>query len=335
MARVTLIQVVWNSMKFIPSVFQAALDQTYKDTEFVAIISGNNDKGKEYIAEHFPQVKIIDPGYNIGFSKGHNVYFEQSDSEFFQLVNPDMIMKPTYVEEMLKAFDDPKVGAATGKLLRYNFEKMEPTNIIDTTGVIAYKTGRAKDRGQHEVDRGQYDNKINLIAVSGAGPMYRKSAVEDVKYKRADGSYEYFDADFHSYWEDVDLGWRMVNAGWKCVFVPKALAYHGRQAGSSPGGYKKFFAFVKFHKKFSPWIRQLNYKNHIYLFVKNSPKWYWKFFIRELFMFAYVLVFETSTLKIVPTMVKQLPAILRKRKYIAEHRKISVAEMETLFTKHS
>ncbi len=333
MSRVTLIQVVYNSRKFIQPVFTAALAQTYKDIEFVAVIAGNDDQSKEYIAEHFPEVKIIDPGYNIGFSRGHNEYFAESNSEFFQLVNPDLIMTPTYVEEMLKVFEeDPKIGAATGKLLRYDFENNKPLNIIDTTGVVYSKSGRGRDRGQHEVDQGQYDNQLAVIAVSGAGPMCRKAALEEVKFKREDGRYEYFDEDFHSYWEDVDLGFRMTNAGWKCVFAPKAVAYHGRAAGSSPGGYKKFFSFLKFHKAINPRVRMLNYKNHIFLYLKNTPWFYPQFFIRELAMHAYILLFETSTFKALPELLRQLPLMWRKRKVVARARKISKSELARLFT---
>ncbi len=332
MPRVTLIQVVYNSRKFIEPVFTAALNQTYKDTEFVAVIAANDDGGKELIAEKFPQVKIIDPGYNIGFSRGHNEYFAQSESEFFQLVNPDLIMEPTYVEEMLKAFADPQVGAATGKLLRYDFENNKPLNIIDTTGVVYTKSGRGRDRGQHEIDQGQYDNQTTVIAVSGAGPMYRKAALEDVKFKREDGRFEYFDEEFHSYWEDVDLGMRLTNAGWKCLYVPKAVAYHGRAAGSSPGGYKKVLSFIRFHSKINPRVRRLNYKNHIFLFLKNAPYLYPQFFIREFFYNIYTLIFETSTLKVLPELFRQLPHMWRKRKIIAKNRKIPASEMTKLFS---
>jgi GT2 family glycosyltransferase len=237
MARVTLIQVYYNHRRFIDKVFPAALNQTYTDTEFIVVIAGNEDGGKEYIAEKYPQARIIDPGYNIGFAKGHNELFKTIDSEFFQLVNPDLILQPDYVEKMLAAFNDPKVGAATGKLLQYNFNEDKSTNIIDTTGVILYKTGRGRDRGQHEVDRGQYDHHRKVIAVSGAGPMYRKAALEAVKYVREDGVVEYFDQDFHTYWEDVDLALRMTNAGYDCWFVPGAVGYHGRGVASTNGGY--------------------------------------------------------------------------------------------------
>lgn len=332
MSKVALVQVPYNTQRFMPIVYPPLFQQTYADIEVTTVFSGNEDKGIEYLQEHFPQVKIINPGYNIGFAKGHNDMFASIDADFFQLINPDLVITPNFVEEMLKPFADPKVGAVSGKILRYDFEKNQPTNQIDTTGVVIARSGRGRDRGQHEIDQGQYDDQTDLIAASGAAVMYRKAALEDVKYHRPDGRIEYFDEDMHSYWEDVDLAWRMVNSGWKIKYNPQAVAFHGRAAGSSSGGYKKVFSFISHHKKISPWIRQLNYKNHIFLFLKNSPRWYWQFFVRELAYQIYVLIFETSTLKILPTLFKQLPRMWAKRKYIQQHRKIAVAEIERLLT---
>src|SRR3984957_5842066 len=121
MSKVTIVQVVYNNRRFIEPVFSAIFKQTYKDFNVVAVISGNADGGKELLQEKFPQVEIIDPGYNIGFAAGHNLVFEKYNSEFFQLVNPDLIMESNYLEEMVKVFENPKVGAATGKL--YQIER--------------------------------------------------------------------------------------------------------------------------------------------------------------------------------------------------------------------
>lgn len=316
MPKITVVQVIYNNRRFIEPVFSAIFRQTFKDFNVVAVISGNEDGGKELLMEKFPQVEIIDPGYNIGFAAGHDLVFQKYNPEFFQLVNPDLILENDYIEEMLKAFADEKVGAATGKLYQAdrddisgNTIKPRLEKILDTTGVIIRKSGRARDRGQHEVDREQYDNQINVQAVSGAGPVFRKTALEAVKQ---DG--QYFDEDFHSYWEDVDLSWRMQNAGWKNIFVPAAVGYHGRGAAASKHGYFDVVGFIKHHKTISPRIKQLNYKNHILMYIKNSPYLYPQFFIREFFMFCYILVFETSTLKVLPQMLKLLPKMWKKRK---------------------
>jgi GT2 family glycosyltransferase len=332
MKKVLLVQMVWDGLKYIPKSFDAMINQTYPNIEILAVINGNKDGGKEYIEKHYPQVKIIDPGENLRFVRGHNLVFSNLDADLVQLVNQDLILEPTYVEQMVKVFEDEKVGAANGKIYQYDFSTNQKSNKLDTTGVTISKTGRGRSRGQNEVDSGQFDNQKDLIAVDGAACMYSKQALESVKYLRPDGTYEYFDVDFEMYWEDVDLSWRMVNAGWKCKFVPEAIGYHGRSAGSSEGGYKKVWAFIKHHRNFPDWILQFNYKNHIFLLIKNSPKFFWQMFAREFFYQAYVLIIETRTLKILPTLFKQLPLMWKKRKYIEEHRKISTEEMEKLFS---
>jgi GT2 family glycosyltransferase len=264
MPKVVIIQQVYKSRDYVERVYNAMLAQTFKDIKIVSQIVDDTGGSKEFIKTNYPEVEILVPGYNIGFAKGHNEIFERESPDFFQLVNPDLIMSPNYIEEMLKMFDDPKVGAVTGKLLRYDFIADKATNKIDTTGVVITKAGNAKDRGQNQEDYGQYNKQTQVLAVSGAGPMYRRTALEAVKYKG-----QYFDEDFHSYYEDVDLGWRMSNAGWKCMFQPTAVAFHGRAVSSSPGGYKKFFSFLKHRKKISPWIKQLSFKNNFFLYLKN------------------------------------------------------------------
>lgn len=322
MAKVILIQQVFNSRKWMELVYPAMATQTFKDVEIIAQIVIDDGGCKEYIQKNFPQIKILEPGYNIGFARGHNEIFASTDAEYYQLVNPDLILEPNYVEEMVKAFEsDPKLGCATGKLLQYKFDTKEKTKNFDTTGVLMSRNGRARDRGQYETDNGQYDDQKEIVGVSGAGPMYRRAALEEIKYKRDDGRFEYFDEDFHSYWEDTDLSLAVLNMGWNCRFVPSAVGYHGRTAASSEKGYKDVAAFVKHHKNFSKWVKQLNYKNHLFVVVKNFPRFYWKFFVREFFMLGYIVVFETATLKILPTLFKQLPLMWRKRRWIQQHRK--------------
>lgn len=322
MAKVTLIQQVFRSKKWMELVYPAMVNQTFTDVEIIAQIVEDDGGCEEYIRSNFPHIRILKPGYNIGFSRGHNEIFAECTSEYVQLVNPDLVLEPTYVEEMVRAMDaHTHVGAATGKLLQYIYDTKGKTKIIDTTGIIMSRNGRARDRGQHETDTGQYDSTTEIVGVSGAGPMYRMAALDSIKYQRADGRYEYFDEDFHSYWEDTDLSLHLQNQGWQCMFVPAAVGYHGRTAGSSEKGYKDVNAFVKHHKNFSSWVKQLNYKNHQFVLYKNFPSLSWKFFVREFFMLGYIVVFEISTLKILPTFFKQLPIMFRKRKWITQHRK--------------
>ncbi|MEJ0020992.1 MAG: glycosyltransferase family 2 protein [Candidatus Doudnabacteria bacterium] len=308
--KVSIITLPFRKTYLIPPVYDAIFAQTHKDLEVIAVINDPADGSKEVLQRDYPKVKIIEPGANLFFDKGVNLGVRNSTGEFIQLVNDDLLLEPNYIEEMLKAFADSKVAAASGKLLRYNFETKERSKIIDTTGIIMSASGRARDRGQLQEDRGQFDDQKDVFGVSGAGPMYRRSALEKVKFEQ-----EYFDEDFVMYWEDVDLSWRFNNAGFKNVYVPTAVAYHGRTAGQAEGGYLHILKFIKHHQKLSPQILRWNYKNHILMYIKNAKHiWHPAFVGREIAMLGYILVFEPGTLKVLPELFRQIPKIWAKRK---------------------
>jgi GT2 family glycosyltransferase len=308
MSKVSVIVVVYNSRKFLPQVFEAIFNQSHSDIEVFAVLNKSTDGSKEFIQTHFPRTVLIEPGTNTGFAGGNNLAIRQSVGEFIQLVNPDLIMSKNYIEQLLPAFNDPKLAAAVGKLLRYDFDSNQSLDIIDSAGVTMQSSGRARDRGQLERDRGQYNSAQQVFGVTGAAPMYRKSALEEVAFQG-----EYFDEDFLAYWEDVDLSWRLNNAGYKNWYQPQAVAYHGRGAGQAKGGYLHFLHFIKHHSKISPAIRRLNYKNHILMYLKNAKSIHPMFVLRELVMLVYIIIFETSTLTVLPQLWRQLPAMRQKR----------------------
>lgn len=313
--KVSVILVIYEGKKYIRAVFDAIFAQTHKDLEVIAVINKSTDGGKEEIRQNYPQVKLIDQGRNMGFAEGNNVGIKAATGEFIQLVNQDLILEPNYIEEALRAFADEKVAAVTGKIFRYDFEKQQKTKVIDTTGVLMSKSGRGRDRGQNEIDHGQYDDQPEVFGVSGAAAMYRKAALEKVKYRD-----EYFDENFFMYWEDVDLSWRFNNAGFKNIFVSTAVGYHGRTAGQSEGGYLHLLKFIKHHGKLTKQVKRWNYKNHILMYIKNTPYIHPLFILREIIMFGYILVFETTTLGVVPELFRELAAILKKRR--AAYRRI-------------
>jgi len=306
--KVSVIFVIYEAKKYIKPAFDSVLAQTHKDLEVIAVINKSTDGSREEIALNYPSVKIIEPSENLYFAKGNNVAIHAASGEYIQLVNQDVILEPNYIEQMLIAFNDPQVAAVTGKILRYDFDNNQKTSIVDTLGISLSNSGRARDIGQLQEDRGQFENPQTVFGVSGAVPMYRKSALEAVRYNQ-----EYFDEDFGSYWEDADLSWRLNNAGFKNVYAPKAVAYHGRTAGQSKGGYLHLLKFIKHHSKLSKQVLQWNYKNHILMYLKNTNFIHPSFVLREIVMFGYILIFETSTLKVLPELFRQIPIILKKR----------------------
>ena len=224
--RVSIIIPCWNSGKWVEKCFSSIRQQTYKDMELIVVDNASTDRSKEIIRASFPDLKpkIIENPANFGFAKAMNQGITASKGEFIFALNMDVELEPNYITELMKAFDDPKVGSATGKLYRPP-EMFEGKRVIDTTGHVFLASRSIYNRGALEEDHGQYDDKKELFGVCAAAALYRRAMLEDVKMGN-----EYFDEDYFAYYEDVDLDWRAINAGWKSVFVPEAVGYHAKRA---------------------------------------------------------------------------------------------------------
>lgn len=315
----------WNHREIIGKAIGSVRNQTYHDFELVYTDNASSDGSVDFVREKFPEVKIIANRENLGYAGGHNLFFAKSQSDFVMVLNPDVVLEKNFLTEALKGFDNPQVAAVTGKMLRppshSTLSKERKGAVLDGTGIEVSRGRRAKERGQNEEDRGQYDGKPDVFGVSGTAAIYRREALEKIKIPNSEGGFEYFDDDFFAYFEDFDLSWRLRIRGYKCRYVPKAVLYHERMAGSSPGGYKKIFSFIRHHHKLSSKVKKWNWKNHLFCIIKNDFGWelvrdFPFIFTRELAMFLFILIFETKTLSVLPQFFRELPKIIKKRGYI-------------------
>ena len=154
---------------------------------------------------------------NYGFAPGNNIAIKytikKDNPDYILLLNNDTIVDPDFLTEMVKVGSDDKIGMVGGKLLN----AFDP-RIIDSTGhVISW--GRIIDRGHDEVDKGQYDDKLEVMGVMAAAALYKKEMLKDVGL---------LDTSYVTLGEDADLSWRAHNHGWKALYVPTAIIYHKR-----------------------------------------------------------------------------------------------------------
>ena len=129
-----------------------------------------------------------------------------------------------------------------------------------------------------------------------------------------------FDEDLFLYHEDHDLSWRIRLQGWKIRVTPRAVLYH--------------------HYKFNKGIRKFYYseKNRLHILLKNLE-------LKTLVLiFPALLVVESAQwvhsllhgwlhlkIKSYWELAALLPRILKKRKAIQAHRKVSDREIARLF----
>ncbi len=330
MKNVSIIIVNYKGKKFLPLLFRSLSKQTYQDKEIIFIDNASNDNSVSWVKKNYPEVKTIANKKNLGYAGGANQGIKNAKGEYILILNPDLILKEDFVERLLeRAEKDPKIGAISGKLLYWDFTRHKKTDIIDSTGISAKKSGFFFDRGQGEKDKNLYKSG-EIFSVSGAAMFLRKKALEEVKIFK-----EYFDNDFFAYKEDIDFSWRLRLFGWKCFFEERAIAWHERSLGKKiKGPLSKIYS----RKRFSPLTKKLSYRNHYLLLFKNTlfqnailPKFWIPFFWFEFKKLFFVIFLEPYLFLQDFEIVRLLPKMLKKRKEIMRRRKVNAKEIRKWF----
>ena len=328
---VSVVLICFNSKKFLKSCLGSLSAQTWSDLDIILVDNNSTDGTCAYARESFPRIITVENSHNLGYAVAANQGIRLAKSEFVMVLNPDIILEPDYIEKCVRQMrEDKKIGAITGKLYRYDFEKEKKTKVIDTVGLYSFRNRRIIDEGQGVEDEGQFNVAKEVFGVSGACPMYRKEALIDCRVPVGAGD-EYFDEDFFMYKEDVDLSWRMRLFGWKCFYLPTAVGYHGRGTGV----LKRFthLEVLKNRSKLSRFQKYYSYKNQRLMQAKNElcGGFFRNFFPivwKEILIGGYMIFREPFLFKAYFEMLSQMPRAMRKRRYIMRHRRVGGGEME-------
>ena len=304
--------VTYNSGRFIKRCLESVLDQKYPLKEII-VIDNNSTDGTIDILEPFEdRCRIVYNEENIGFAAAQNQAIGLSEAEWVLTLNPDVLLLPGFIEALVTAGNlDPKVGTVCGKLLTmtatFDFPE-EPT--VDSTGIYFTPNLRHLDRGSLQVDNGHFRNYEYVFGATAAAALYRREMVDDIQVWG-----EFFDADFFVYREDADVAWRAQLMGWKCLYAPYAKGYHVRKA--LPGNRRALPAEINMH----------SVKNRFLLRMKNiTPDLYRHNFLaitlRDLVVIACCILWEHTSLKAFPFLIKNWKNVMAKRREIMSRQRV-------------
>ncbi len=227
--KVSIVLVNWNSLRYLPGCFDSIDAQTLRSIEVIVVDNGSTDGSFEWLQHKRPRAKIIQNLHNTGFCVANNQGIEASSGEFVLLMNTDVVLDPEFLEVLVFAIEsDPRVGWASGKLLRGPKPKDGTPPLIDSAGERFFQTLRMVNRGEEERDEGQFDEREEVFGVTAAAALYRREMLEDIRLGD-----DYFDSEYFAYLEDSDLNWRAQLRGWKCIYEPSTTADHIRQHATS------------------------------------------------------------------------------------------------------
>lgn len=286
--------------------------QTWPDIEVILVDNGTGD-GQLDLTGH----RVIRNARNEGFARAANQACQLARGEFVLVLNPDVKLDPNYVERCVTTLEGNETTAGvSGKLV-----KLADSSVIDSTGHVLFGDRRVKDRGEWEVDRGQYESEQEVFSFPATAALFRRSALEDVQAVCG----EVFDEDFFAYGEDVDLAWRLRLRGWSLRYEPKAVAFHRRAVSG---------------RRIPTPLLVWDWRNRHLRTVKNDTgagliRHWWEIALTELRLFLYFLIRRPQ----VPFMAwagffRLLPSALRKRGLIQRSRKVPWRELESWFVRY-
>lgn len=299
--RVLACVVSWNSADQLAGALDSLTAQVGVDVDVVVVDNASVDASRE-LAARYPGVRVVANDANRGFAGAANqgvALARSAGAGAFLVCNPDVSLQPDYLSRALAALEaGPRRAAVQGKLWR---SAVPEGRVLDTTGHQAFVTRLFRNRGEGQVDRGQYDEPGEVFGVSGAVALYRVESLLDVAVHG-----EVFDEDLFAFWEDVDLDWRLQLRGWQAWYEPTACGWHER-GGAGP--------------RRSAFVEELNFANRFLVVTKND---HGPSLLRALPGFAATSLLKAGELAVtVPSaFARALPRLGRLRRMRAKRRAV-------------
>jgi GT2 family glycosyltransferase len=255
----------FNGKSLLKRCLESVEKTDYPDFEIFVVDNGSTDGSIEFIREHYPLIKLVEMGRNIGLAAAYNQVINSLVSEFVALLNNDVEVDKNWLKHLMdvlvEANDNTMVATCKIKFLH---DKRR----INSAGGSCDIYGVGWNRGNGELDNGQYDKIDEPFYSTGTVMVIRRSLWEKV------GG---FDERYLMYGEDLDWCWRARLLGYNINYVPQSIVYHEWQAS------RKFVPIVYLLERnwFCTLLKNYSLKTLIFILPKylmiKTLKFMWLF----------------------------------------------------------
>lgn len=203
--------------------------------------NASTDGSAENISSHFPQVKMIKSERNLGYAGGNNLALSKTKklSKYSLLLNSDTLIKPDFVDNLLKVANQSDYSVMSCKLLDER-GKLQPNagTLPNSLALAVWLSGiddlfRSMFRIPSFQERSEkyYFGTKEVGWVSGSVMLIRNSDIDKIGL---------LDSNIFMYGEDVDFCWRAEKKGCKVGWTDKCRVVHFGGRSSNNANYHQW-----------------------------------------------------------------------------------------------
>lgn len=212
--KVFIVILNWNGLEVTIECLDSVMKMDYPNYEVVVVDNGSTGDDVGVLRQKYGnQIHIIKNDKNYGLSKGRNIgmgYALKTGADYMQILDNDIVVAPDFLSQLIDvAQTDPNIGVVGPKLYHYE----EPKKLWYAGRYMNYWTGLPVDRAKGEIDRGQFEEIVDVDYATGGSMLISRDALLNAGL---------LDEKFFFWWEDVDFCTRVTRAGFRVVFVPMA-----------------------------------------------------------------------------------------------------------------
>lgn len=230
----SILIVSYNTCSLTAACIQSIFDSKMAiNFEIIVFDNASTDNSPDFLAENFPNIKLIASDKNIGFGAANNIASEHARGHMILLLNPDTLVIENGLQKLYN------FACVNGPDSIYGGASYNADQEIDTLSCVGEPTlwslamrafgfsvlGRKTRLFNSEEIPGWHRDSIKTVPVIKGCFLLISRASWDVL--------EGFDNDYFLYSEETDLCKRAGLNGIECIFYPYAKIHHVGAASES------------------------------------------------------------------------------------------------------
>lgn len=225
--KLSILIVSWNTRDLVTRCLNSIVKNPPDfDYEVIVVDNHSQDGTVDELAAlfgHNKRIRIIPSMRNLGFAKGNNLAFAESQGEYILLLNPDTEVLPGSLTTLVKYLEShPETGVAGPRLLNPDGSLQHSVRRFPRiwSGVLVFSgLHRLLRPRRYLMDDFSYEQEADVDQVMGAALLTSRKVIEGVGF---------LDEGFWLWYEEVDFCKRVKAAGYLVKFYPQAeIIHHG------------------------------------------------------------------------------------------------------------